>query len=419
MRVLILSDDFPPQSLGGASFSALGLAGGLQKAGHEVFVITTVRDKSEAREKEPDIYKDMKVFKIFADYRERWRAYLSLYNPQTAGKVKRLIKEINPDIVHANNIHYYLSYRCLKIARQHSKAVFLTARDTMLFSYGKLATKRYLESFDIYGKLVVKKADAKVSWIDNLKQAKKRYNPFRNIIIRHYLRYVDKIFAISYALKDALNQNGIQNVEVIYNAINADDWQLKPEFLERFKKDYQLEGKKIILLAGRIGKLKGLEKISLAMEKVKKEVPEAVLFTPGGGDIGWVKEDENKKDKEKDEWRHWGPKPSYWASDVVVTPSIYLDPFNRTNIEAMACKKPVVGTCYGGTLKIVKEGITGYIVNPLNTDLLAEKIIDLLKNPEKARQFGQAGFERVKKHFGLAQHIDETVSFYSKYANTQ
>lgn len=390
MRILILSDDFPPQSFGGAGFSAFGLARGLKKAGHEVFVITTVREKSDASDEGPEIYKELKVFKIFADYHERWRAYKSLYNTQTVGKVRELIKEINPDIVHANNIHYYLSYHCLKTAKSLGKPVLLTARDTMLFSYGKII-------------------NARISWLDNLKQAKKRYNPFRNIIIRHYLKYVDKIFAISNSLKGVLNQNGIQNVGVIYNAIDADDWwsSLVPDFVREFKKDHGLEGKKIILFAGRMGKLKGSEQISLAMEKVKKEIPEAVLLTVGRGGIGWLSEENGK----------WGPKPAFHSADIVVTPSIYLDPFNRTNIEAMACKKPVVGTCYGGTPEIVKDGVTGYIVDPLKTGDMAEKIIDLLKNTEKARQFGEAGFRIVKERFNLDDHITRTVSFYKKYAN--
>lgn len=48
MRVLFLSDDFPPESFGGAGISTYELAKGFQKAGHEVFVITTVRNEADA-----------------------------------------------------------------------------------------------------------------------------------------------------------------------------------------------------------------------------------------------------------------------------------------------------------------------------------------------------------------------------------
>ncbi|MDD2654849.1 MAG: glycosyltransferase family 4 protein [Candidatus Omnitrophica bacterium] len=381
MKILILADEFPPQSFGGAGISTFDLSRGLVRAGQQVVVVTTCQKKNEEREFESA---GMKIFRIFTDFHERWEPYLSLYNPKTVGKVREIIKEINPDIIHAHNIHSFLSYYCLKIAKKSGKPVFLTARDTMLFTYGKLATKRYL------GKL-----DPRVSWVDNLRESQKRYNPFRNIIIRHYLKYVDKIFAISDSLKQALELNKIKNVEVIYNGIDVDEWQMGSKIAGGFK------DKEIVFFAGRISNLKGAELINQAMDLVKKDVPEAVLLVAGTRGVGWLAGDNLKA--------------AYYAADIVVIPSVYLDPFNRTNIEAMACKKPVVGTCFGGTPEIVKDGVTGYIVNPLNVGLMAQKITDLLKNPTKAKQFGEAGYERVKKDFSLEKCVQKNLDWYQKY----
>ncbi len=46
MMILILADDFPPQTFGGAGLSTFYLALGLKRAGNEVFVITTCQEKS-------------------------------------------------------------------------------------------------------------------------------------------------------------------------------------------------------------------------------------------------------------------------------------------------------------------------------------------------------------------------------------
>lgn len=384
MRILILSDDFPPQSFGGAGFSTFALAHGLQKAGHDVFVITCCQKKSEEGSFD---YQGLKVFRIFANYHDRWRAYLSLYNPQTVSRVEKLIKEMNPDIVHANNIHRYISYHCLKIAKDSGKTVFFTARDTMAFSYDKLATKNYLD-----------KLNARISWLDNFRQAKKRYNPLRNFLIKRYLKNVDKIFSVSNALKNALNQNGIKNVETIYTGIDSADWKVNSAAINKFKKKHNLSGKKIVFFGGRISSLKGLDQINRAMAIVQKEVPKAVLLVAGNEGIGWLKGDELKA--------------AYWSANVAVVPSVYLDPFPRSNLEAMACKRPIVATCYGGSPEIVKDGYTGYIVNPFNTELLAKRIIDLLKNTKKAKKFGQAGCNRVKKDYSLDSYIERTLSFY-------
>jgi len=384
MRILILSDDFPPQSFGGAGFSTFYLAHGLQKAGHQVFVITTCREKSNAGTVN---YQGLRVFRIFTNYHERWRGYLSLYNPQAVKKVREIIKQINPDIVHANNIHSYLSYRCLKIAKKFEKPVFFTARDAMAFNYSKLATKRYLE-----------KLDCKTIWLDHLKQAKKGYNPLRNILIKRYLGYVDQIFAISQALKEAFNQNDIKNVGVSYTGIDVNDWQVSSEEIEKFKEKHNLQGKRVIFFGGRVSGLKGLEQINQAVAKVKEEIPATVLLIAGSKGIGWLSGDELRA--------------AYSCADIVVVPSVYLDPFPRNNLEAMASKKPVIATKYGGSPEIVVDGVTGYIVNPLKVNELADKLLDLLKNPSKARQFGQAGYERIKENFSLEKHVKQTLNVY-------
>jgi len=404
MKILILSDSFPPAGGGGAEVVAFDLVRRFQKIGHQIYVITTVQEKNQVGES--DEY-GLKIFRIYANYHERWRGYLSLYNPQTVSHVKHILEQINPDVIHVHNIHYYLSYYCLRMAKQYSKAVFLTAHDVMLFHYGKL-----FEFVNFDDLSIPETFNYKITFWQQIKRFKKRYNPFRNIIIRHYLKYVDKIFAISYVLKDALKQNNIRNVEVIHNGVDINQWNVDNKKLKDFKKKYNLFNKKIVFFAGRLSALKGGEKIIKAMKIVTEHIPNAVLLVAGRKDnyankmlklaekenlsiifTGWIEEDELKS--------------AYYGSDVITTPSIYFDPFNLINIEGMICKKPVVGTCFGGIPEIVVDNQTGYIVNPLNTQMMAEKIIDLLKNSDKAEQFGLAGYEKVKQEFSLAKQTKQ------------
>jgi glycosyltransferase involved in cell wall biosynthesis len=381
MRIVFLSDDFPPQSLGGAGIAAFNLACGLQKTGHRVFVITTCQEKSNEGKED---YLGLDVFRIFANFHPRWRAYLGLYNPQTVKKVTNIMREIKPDIVHAHNLHRYLSYYCLKLAKRFSKAVFLTAHDTDIVYSAKWAPKD--------------PQDLKITIFDQIREGKKRYNPFRNTVIRHLLKYADKVFVVSHALKKLLETNGIGNMKVVHNGINAGDWQVDHELVEGFQKKYSLQGKKIILFGGRISGLKGVEQINRAMIMVKERIPEAILVTLGNGGLGWLNGDELKA--------------AYSAADIVVTPSIYFDPFPTVNLEAMACRKPIVATCFGGSSELVQDGKTGFIIDPRNIKLLAEKIIYLLENPQEAQKFGEAGYERVKRHFNLETQVSQTLNYY-------
>jgi len=393
MKILFLSDDFPPQSFGGAGISTFELTLSMKNFGYEVFVITTSRNERDAGESERD---GLKIFTIVNNYPDRWRAYVSLNNRLVVRQVEQILEKIRPDVVHANNIHAYLSYKSLKIAKKYARVVVLTARDAMLFSYSKLETKKYLNNFD-----------SKVTWLDNFKQAGKRWHPFRNLSIRYYLSYVDKVFAISNSLKEALENNGIKNVGVIYNGIDVDDWKVNESEIKDFKEKYQLTNKKIIFFNGRLSPSKGGAKALEAIVLVRKEVPEAILLVAGLGEV-----DSNEGIVFTDWLDRHEMKIAYAVSDVVLMPSICLDAFGRVNIEAMASKKPVVGTCYGGTPEIVVDGVTGYIINPLYPEEIAKKVIDLLNNPKKAEKFGEAGYDRVKEKFNLEEKVKEYLLEY-------
>ena len=406
MKIVFLSDDFPPDSFGGAGIVAYNLAKSLQQEGHEFFIITTTNNKTEEEELE---HEGLKVFKVYSNYHERWRFWLSLYNPRTVRKVGSIIKKIRPDIVHAHNIHVVLSYYCLKIAKKYAKAVFLTAHDAMLVHYGKVFPKKNNCAY-------------KINTIDQIKEARKRYNPLLRPSINYFLKYADKIFTISNSLKELLESNGIKNTETIYNGIDIKEWKTEPENVSKFKNKYGLQNKKIILFGGRLSSAKGGEVILKAIKKISEELGGVVLLVVGKEDGYAEKMKKFIKDNNISDnvvftgWLDGNQmKTAIFSSDACVVPSIYFDPFNLFNIEAGAARKPVVGTCFGGTREIILDEKTGYVVDPNNTELMAEKIIDLLKNPDKAKKFGEAGFQRVKEKFSLDKQVKETMKWYYKY----
>jgi len=407
MKILFLTDGFPPNNFGGSGIVACNLAKQLKELGHEIYIITTVQKKIQVKKIEFD---GLNIHQIYSNYHERWRAWLSLCNPQTVLKVKNIIKQVKPDIIHAHNIHQHISYCCLKIARKYAKGVFLTAHDVMLFNYGKLMPK---DGNDIY----------RVSAWDQVKEAKKRYNPFRGIIIRHYLKYTDKIFAVSNSLNKSLEINGIKNVETIYNGVNVNNWESDLEKIRNFKKKYNLVNKKIIFFGGRLSKEKGGYQILKAVALIKKETKNIVLLVIGKKsqyvekmnklvknlDIeknviftGWLKQDELKV--------------AYHSADVCVFPSLCFETFGMTNLEAMACKKPVISSYFGGPKEVIVNRKTGYLINSNDKQALAKKVINLLKNSKKAEQFGQAGYKRAKEYFSLDNQVEKTLKWYKKYA---
>ena len=134
MNIVLLQDDFPPESRGGAGILVATLARALAQHGHAVTVIATTQRRESAGRHE---WEGVVVYRIYSNYHERWRAYRSLYNGDTVREVKRLLAALQPDVVHAHNVHYYLSYYSLVLAKRYARKVLLTAHDEMLVHYGK------------------------------------------------------------------------------------------------------------------------------------------------------------------------------------------------------------------------------------------------------------------------------------------
>jgi starch synthase len=103
-------------------------------------------------------------------------------------------------------------------------------------------------------------------------------------------------------------------------------------------------------------------------------------------------------------------------ASVFVCPSVY-EPFGLINLEAMACRVPVVASAVGGIPEIVEDGRTGLLV-PLGTDLerfardLALAINELLANPERAKAMGAAGRQRVLDSFTWDVAAERTARLY-------
>lgn len=401
MKILFLNDFIPPRHIGGPGKRNFELALEFNRLGHEVYFITSCQGRSFTGEETKD---GIKVFNIYSKYPSQLRDYLSIFNPFIIRKLEKIVKKISPDVVHADIIHTHISYASLKIAKKYSKAVFLTSRDFMLFNYGK-----FLQKERKCGEIKYK-----IGWRDNFSKAGFKYNPFRNFFIKRYLKYVDKIFTVSNELTKALNQNGILNTQTIHNGLPF----IENKDTEESNKDLR---PKTVLFAGRVSLEKGSRALVDSFVLVKKKIADAKLIM-----IGVSKEGEKsilnyaKKigvdDIEILPWINEEKIREFFkSSSVIVSPSLYPDPFPGVNLEAAFYKKPVVTTCFGGAKEFILDGQTGYVVNPYNKEELANRIAELLIDEQKAKIFGEKSFSRLRNDFSVQKQAEKILIWYKKF----
>jgi glycosyltransferase involved in cell wall biosynthesis len=99
------------------------------------------------------------------------------------------------------------------------------------------------------------------------------------------------------------------------------------------------------------------------------------------------------------------------AMDVFCLPSLQQG-LGVTMLEAMAHGRPVITTGVGGSEGIVTDGETGLIAPPSDSEALAERILELLRDPGRARRLGEAGRRLVRERFPLDQMARETADVY-------
>ncbi|MDO8743465.1 MAG: glycosyltransferase family 4 protein [Candidatus Azambacteria bacterium] len=387
MKILFILDDFLPENSGGAANVAFWLAKGLIKSGHKLLVLTATFNPENVGEIEIE---GVKIRKILSRPFGRLRNFKNLKNRLVLKEAEKVFKEYRPDIVHIHTLHHRFSYGIIGLAKQFSKAVFLTLHDAQTVYNGKLFPKRKICDLN-------PEYDYKLNLIDRLKRDGLVYNPFQRFFIKKSLSKLDKIFAVSGALKEAVEANGVSNVEIIHNGIDDREWIVG-----------EVVGNNI-LFAGRVDDAKGVKVLISAFRAVSSEVSDAKLTIVGDGGL---KADANKNITILPWQSRESMKKLFSEAALVVVPSLYLDPFPTVNLEAMAAGRPVIGTCFGGTREAVVNNETGYIVNPYDEKELAAKIIDLLKNPEKAAAFGASGRERVEKMFSLESQVKKTLMWY-------
>jgi starch synthase len=110
------------------------------------------------------------------------------------------------------------------------------------------------------------------------------------------------------------------------------------------------------------------------------------------------------------------------AATVFVCPSVY-EPLGIVNLEAMACATAVVASDVGGIPEVVADHQTGLLVHYDPSDSgffearLADAVNALVAEPEKARQYGQAGRQRCIQEFSWAHIAEQTLEIYRKVSS--
>ena len=104
----------------------------------------------------------------------------------------------------------------------------------------------------------------------------------------------------------------------------------------------------------------------------------------------------------------------YSAIDVLVLASDDSEGCPRAVIEAMAAGRPIVATDIAGVRELVRHGKTGFLVRPGDSEGMTQAIVRLALDPDRRRQMGKAGRDRVLERFSVERYVDGVQHVYEE-----
>jgi glycogen synthase len=252
------------------------------------------------------------------------------------------------------------------------------------------------------------------------------------------LEMADAIIAVSEGTKKdilKLFQVPEERIHVIHNGIDLKEFQ-KVESQEVLTRYGIPTGQPYVLFVGRMTRQKGISYLIKALSYLDEEFP-VVLCASSPDTPAMAAEMKEALDQISAHRKHiyWIPdildKQSlielYSHAGVFCCPSIY-EPFGIINLEAMACELPVVASAVGGIPEVVVEDETGFLVpvdqfeespfSPKDPDQFAQDLADrmnqLMRDPELRQPMGKAGRRRAEELFGWDKIATRTKALYEK-----
>lgn len=196
------------------------------------------------------------------------------------------------------------------------------------------------------------------------------------------------------------------NTPVIYNGIFTKCYKNleKERFL--YRKKYGIKNEDIIILnIANFKPGKNHRLLISAFEKVTKIFSNVYLFLIGEGKSKPFVEKTSRDKKLSDKVRFLGLREDIpeWlsAADIFVLSSDW-EGLPMVVLEAMASGKPVIVTAVGGIPELIKNGETGLLVSPQNTEKLVGAMIELIKNPTLRKELSKKAKQVCLKRFDIS-----------------
>jgi glycogen(starch) synthase len=410
MRILIISNYYPPLELGGWEQLTRDVARLLRNRGHQVNVLTSNHRADQASQPEPDVARELHLespdhvhYHPHYTLTHRWR------ERQNRHHLIQAITHFAPDVIFINGM-WNLSHSVAWQAEQlcPGRVVYYIA--SYWPTESDAHTAYWLEP-------------ASNPWLCLPKQCLGALA--RRMLIstapRNQLDFA-LVLCVSAFMQDyMIKEAGVprSQTRVVHNGINPTTFSMR--CLRETPPTLRL------LYAGRLSPDKGVHTAIEGLGHFLQAHPSqpVTLSVVGSGTPEY--ETSLKRWAEElgisEAVRFYGQVPRDQMPDIVAKhdvllfTSIWPEPLARMTQEAMACGLVVIGTETGGTPEILHDGENGLTFEAGNELALADKIAQVAKDPGLRNRLARAARQTIEERFSIDRMVDEIEYYFTSLVN--
>ena len=410
MRLLFLTNFYPPASRGGYEQWCQEVADGLRTRGHDVLVFTSTHGRGSTSSPDPDwvrreLYLEMEfaslrnALNFFTNRKQREQENLTL--------LRKAVEQHKPDAVLVWGMwNFPRSLPALAEELMPGRVVYYIGdywitQSSQFENYWNASPRNFVTGLP---KWVLKP-------VAKMMLAREK---------RPSLQLEHTLFPSAF-MRDELKRKGIfsPNTKIVYGAIDTKPY-ISPESKER-------NNKIALLYIGRLTHEKGVHTAIEAVGQLVHEngIENIELTIVGDGDADYVERLHQLVDEKKVasyvDLLPARPKemlPSiYHCSDIFLFTSIWAEPFGRVIVEAMASGLAVVGTSVGGSAEILVEDENALLFIPDDPASLSRQLKRLIELPELRERLASSGCKTAVQKFDIRRMTEEIESYLQMIAN--
>ena len=247
--------------------------------------------------------------------------------------------------------------------------------------------------------------------------------PAQTTVELYAFRLARAVVANAGAVKKQLIEQGVKSekVTIIYNGIDLTRFQQNGNVNEALQRlDLaSVQGRPLITMVANFEfRVKDHPMLLRAAQRVKAEVPEALFVFAGDGPLLEETQQLAEQLGLKETCLFIGrcaSVPDLLKASEICVLSSQAEGFSNSILEYMAAGRAVVATNVGGASEAIVEGETGYLVQAGDDQAMAQRLISLLRDPDKSRSMGVNGRRLVEERFSTENRLATTSALYQKF----